>query len=158
MGPLALVMLAAPEFDNTDLVALAMTLDGSDHLGRAHVGRANGDRGPGADQQHLGEFDAGTLVGVELLDTHHGTFLDAVLFTARGDHGIHCCNSAGRPMGPQKSRGLYRVRAGGSNRALASLGALNQRPFGRVAPFPVGRRAAPRYGGPPRASRQSDRS
>jgi hypothetical protein len=35
------------------------------------------------------------LVGVELLDTHHGTFLNAVLFTARGDYGVHCCNSEG---------------------------------------------------------------
>ena len=44
---------------------------------------------PGADEQHLGELDACALVRVELLDAHHGTFLDAVLFTARGNHGIH---------------------------------------------------------------------
>src|ERR1700722_1514576 len=93
MGLLALVKLAATEFDNADLIALAMTLDGGDHLGRAYIGSANGDRGPGADQQHLSKFDAGALVCVELLDTHHGTFLDAVLFTARGNHGIHFWNS-----------------------------------------------------------------
>src|SRR5271156_3666190 len=93
MGLLALVMLAAAEFDNANLVALAVTLHRGDHLGRTYVGSANGDRGSGAYQQHLIEFDAGALVCVELPDTHHGTFLNAVLFTARGDHGIHCWNS-----------------------------------------------------------------
>src|SRR5580658_6262751 len=68
MGLLALVMLAAPEFDDADLVALAMTLDGSDHLGRTHVRRADGDRGSGPDQQHLIEFNAGALLRFELLD------------------------------------------------------------------------------------------
>ena len=90
---LALVMLAAAEFDNAHLVALAVTFHRGDHLGRAHVGSANGDRGSGADQQHLIEFDTGALVCVELLDTHHGTFLNAVLFTARGNHGIHISHS-----------------------------------------------------------------
>src|SRR5450631_2437358 len=115
MGLLALVMLASAEFDNTDLVALAVALDGSDHLGRTHVGCTDGDGGSRPDQQYLIEFDARALVCVELLDTHHGTFLDAVLFTARGDHGIHFWNSESGITGPQKSRELYGLRRSRSN-------------------------------------------
>src|SRR5271165_4533391 len=89
MSLLALVVLAATKFDNAHLVTLAVALDGRHHLGAAHIGGANGHRGSGAHQQHLIEFDTGALVCVELLDTHHSTFLDAVLFTARGNHGIH---------------------------------------------------------------------
>src|ERR1700691_3822798 len=102
MGLLALVMLAAAEFDNANLVALAMTLHRGDHLGRSHVGSADGDRGSGAHQQHLIEFDAGALVCVELLDTHHSTFLNAVLFTARGNHGIHFWDSESGLSGAAK--------------------------------------------------------
>src|SRR6202166_2077508 len=116
MSLLTLVMLAAAEFDNANLVTLSVTLDGRDHLGRTHVGSADGYRGPGADQQHLIEFDAGALVRVELLDAHHGTFLNAVLFTARGNHGIHFWNSENGLMGPQKSRELYGLTDLRSNR------------------------------------------
>src|SRR5208282_5208633 len=44
MGLLALVVLAAAEFDNTHLVALAMALNRGNHLRRPDVGRADGDR------------------------------------------------------------------------------------------------------------------
>jgi hypothetical protein len=47
------------------------------------------DIGSGADQQHLLEFDARALIGRESFDAHDRTFLNAVLFTARGNHGIH---------------------------------------------------------------------
>ena len=78
-------------------------------LAAAHVGRADGHRGSGADQQHLVEFDAGALVCIELLDTHHGTFLNAVLFTARGNHGIHVWNSESEPNGAAKEPRIVRV-------------------------------------------------
>src|SRR5277367_5544683 len=107
MGLFTLVVLAPPEFDDAHLVALAVTFDGRDHLGRAHIRRADGDRGSGADQQYLIEFDARALVCLELLDAHDGTFLDAVLFTARGNHGIHFVDSGSGLTGPQKSRGFY---------------------------------------------------
>src|SRR5258706_8081719 len=103
MSLLALVMLAAAEFDNPHLVALAVTFDRGDYFGATYVGRANGHRRTGTHQQHLIEFDAAALVCVELLDTHHGTFLDAVLFTARGDHGIHCCNSEDGQWGRKRA-------------------------------------------------------
>src|SRR5580692_11701099 len=103
MGFLALVMLATAEFDDANLVALAMAFHRCDHLGRTYIGRSNGPRGSGTDQQHLIEFDAGALICVELLDTHHGTFLNAVLFTARGNHGIHCWDSESGLRGPQRA-------------------------------------------------------
>src|ERR1700676_2588769 len=145
MSLLTLVMLAAAEFDNANLVALAVTFHRSDHLGRTHVGRANGHRRSGADQQHLIEFDAGALVCVELLDTHHGTFLDAVLFTARGYHGIHCCNSEDGRWGRKRAADCIGCRpAGQTSRQMP--------PSARAA-------ATPAYGGPPSAApRQSDRS
>src|SRR5271167_3944115 len=95
MGLLALVVLAAAEFDNANLGALAMTFHGRNYFGGADVGGADGHGGPCTDQQDLIEFDASALVGVEFLDTHHGTLLNAVLFTARGDYGVHCWNSEG---------------------------------------------------------------
>src|ERR1700689_1353541 len=95
-------MVAAAEFDNAHLVALAMTLDRGDHFRRTDVGGTDGHRGSGADQQHLIEFDAGALICVEFLDTHDGTFLNAVLFTARGNHGIHCWNSESGLSGAAK--------------------------------------------------------
>jgi octaprenyl-diphosphate synthase len=109
MAPLALVMLAAAEFDDANLVALAMTLHRGDDLGRSHIGSANGHRGSGADQQHLIEFDAGALIRIELLDTHYGTFLDAVLFTARGNHGIHYCELREQPNGAAKEPRIVRL-------------------------------------------------
>src|SRR5271165_2247118 len=84
---LTLVMLAASEFDDPHLVALAMTLDRRNHLRAAHVGGANCHVRTGADEQHLIEFDTGTGLGIELFNAHDGTFLNAVLFTARGNHG-----------------------------------------------------------------------
>src|SRR5580692_12898810 len=103
MGFLALVMLAAAELDDANLLALAMAFHRCDHLGRTHIGSSNGHRRSGTDQQHLIEFDAGALICVELLDTHHGTFLNAVLFTARGNHGIHCWDSESGLSGPQRA-------------------------------------------------------
>src|ERR1700733_9554054 len=114
----ALVVLAATEFDDADLVALAVTLHRGNHLGRTHEGSTDCDRGSGPDQQHLIEFDAGALVCVELLNTHHGTLLNAVLFTARGNHGIHLGNSESGITGPQKSRELYGLSRLTSNLAF----------------------------------------
>src|SRR6202023_1833837 len=58
MSLFALVMLAAAEFNNANLVTLAMALDSCDNLGRTHIGRADGHRRSGADEEHLIEFDA----------------------------------------------------------------------------------------------------
>src|SRR5579871_4696873 len=102
----ALVVLAAAELDDAHLVALAMALDGGDDLRRSDVGRADGHRGARTHEENAVEFDARALLGVELFDAHHGAFLNAVLLTARGNHGIHNVSSESRPMGPQKSRGL----------------------------------------------------
>src|SRR5882757_659304 len=133
MGLFALVMLAAAEFDNANLVALAMTLDRGDDLGRTHVGSADGHRGSGADQQHLIEFDAGALVCVELLDTHHSTFLNAVLFTARGNHGIHFWDSESGLNGAAKEPRIVRVTRVAVKRPLATPAASTLRPTAGAA-------------------------
>src|ERR1700692_2477638 len=89
MSLFTLVVLTSAKLEDSDLVALTMAFDRGDDLGAAHVRSPDGNGGPGAHQQHLIEFDTGALVRIELLDTHHSTFLAAVLFTARGNHGIH---------------------------------------------------------------------
>src|ERR1700678_1061254 len=154
MSLLTLVMLAAAELDNANLVALAMTLHRGNHFRCTHIGGTDGHRGSAAHQQHLIEYDAGTLVCVELLDTHHGTFLNAVLFTARGNHGIHCCNSESSPTGPQKSRELYGGEGFRSNR-----GDLHRFGGGRSPKWPAGaqiRPSGPRWHRPaPPQRRQS---
>src|SRR5882757_1560650 len=89
MSLFALVVLSSAKLDDSHLVTLTMTFDRGNDLGAAHVWSPDGNGGAGAHQQHLIEFDTGALIRIELLDTHHSTFLDAVLFTARGNHGIH---------------------------------------------------------------------
>src|ERR1700730_17799543 len=89
MGLLTLVVLAPAKFDYSNLVALAMALDRGNDLGAADVRRSDRHGSTGTHQEYLIEFDASALIRIELLDTHHSTFLDAVLFTARGNHGIH---------------------------------------------------------------------
>src|SRR5271166_954732 len=131
---LTLVMLAASEFDDPHLVALAMTLDRRNHLRAAHVGGANCHVRTGADEQHLIEFDTGTGLGIELFNAHDGTFLNAVLFTARGNHGIHRFNSSWGPHGPAKEpRIVRRWRLGVNSWALAmnwfTAGPFRRRPL-----------------------------
>jgi octaprenyl-diphosphate synthase len=94
MGSFTLVVLTPTKFDDTDLIALTVAFDSGNDLRAAHIGSSDRDRRTGTDEQYLVEFDAGTLIRIELLDTHHSTFLDAVLFTARGNHGIHGSNSS----------------------------------------------------------------
>src|SRR6202030_1598003 len=81
MSLLTLVVLTSAKLDDSDLVAFAMTFDRGGNLGAAHIRSPDGNRGAGTHQQHLIEFDAGALIRIELLDAHHSTFLDAVLFT-----------------------------------------------------------------------------
>src|SRR3984885_13407186 len=121
---LALVMFTAAELDNANLVALAMALHRSNHFRRTHIGGTDGHRRSGTHEQHLIEFDAGALVCVELLNTHHGTFLNAVLFPARGNHGIHFWDSESGLRGPQRAADCTGRRSlgqtYGSNPRLAS--------------------------------------
>src|ERR1700723_1148558 len=130
---LALVMLAAAKLHDSHLVALAMTFDRRSHLRGADVGGTDGHGRARTDQQNLIEFDIGTLVRIELLDTHHGTFLDAVLFTARGYHGIHCCNSEDGRWGRKEPR-------------IVSVAGPRVKPAGQI-PASVPASAIPAYGG-----------
>src|SRR5882757_1327329 len=112
MGLLTLVVLAPAKFDDANLVALAMALDRGNDLGAADVRRADRHGRTGTHQEHLIELDASALVRIELLDTHHSTFLDAVLFTARGNHGIHGSKlQLGQPCGSAKEPRIVRRRS-----------------------------------------------
>jgi hypothetical protein len=105
-----LIVLAPAEFDDSNLIALAVALDRRNDLGAADVRRADRYGSTGTYQQHLIEFDTGALVRIELLDTHHSTFLDAVLFTARGDHGIHDFQlQLEQPLGSAKEPRIVRL-------------------------------------------------
>src|SRR5260370_40395162 len=94
MSLLALVVLTPAKLDDSDLVALPVAFDRGEDLRAPHVRSPDGNGGAGAHQQHLIEFDTGALIRIELLDTYHSTFLDTVLFTALGNHGIHVFNSS----------------------------------------------------------------
>src|SRR5258708_12426597 len=124
MGLLALVMLAAAKLHDSHLVALAMSFDRRGHLRGADVGSTHVDGRSRAHQQNLIKLDTCTLAPIALLDTHHGTFLDAVLFTARGYHCIHCCNSDA-PDGAAKEP---RIVSGGSRRVKPASFHAQQRP------------------------------
>src|SRR5258708_16528696 len=131
MGLLALVMLAAAKLHDSHLVALAMSFGRRGHLRGADVGSTDGDGRSGADQQNLIKFDACTLVRIELLDTHHGTFLDAVLFTARGYHGIHCCNSEAADGAAKE----LRIVSGGGRRGQPASFYPQPRPLALAPPW-----------------------
>jgi hypothetical protein len=77
------VVLAATEFDDTHLVALAVALHGRDDFAAAQERRADLDAVALPDQQHLVEFDVGTGFGSELFHAKYRAFADSILFTTR---------------------------------------------------------------------------
>ncbi len=108
MRLLTLVVLAPPKLDDANLVALAVAFDRGNHLGTADVGRADGHRGPRADEQHLIEFDAGAL------HPHRASRYARRHLLGRGtvyrpwlSRHTWLKPSLGSPYGPQKSRELY---------------------------------------------------
>jgi octaprenyl-diphosphate synthase len=110
MSLLSLVVLASAKLDDANLVALAMTFDGRNDLGTADIRGTDRYRSTGTHQQHLIELNTGALIRIEFLDTNYSTFLDAVLFTARGDHGIHGFNSSWIRPGAAKEPRIVRLR------------------------------------------------
>src|SRR3954466_10241822 len=83
------MVLAAAEFDDADLVATTLGLDGGGDAGAGDERRANGDAFALADQQHLVEGDRGADIGFELLNTQGFALHDAVLLTAGFDDCVH---------------------------------------------------------------------
>src|SRR5580693_6377600 len=93
MSLLPLVVLAAAELDDADLVGAAMLAHGGAHGGTGHGGCADGDGFTGADQQHLVEIHTGAFFGVQQFHAQDIALLDAVLLAAGLDDCITHGNS-----------------------------------------------------------------
>src|SRR6185436_26632 len=81
------VVLAAAEFDDAHLVALAVALHGRDDFAAAQERRADLDAVALPDQQHLVELDVRTGLGRELLHAKDRALADAILLTTRRNYG-----------------------------------------------------------------------
>src|SRR6185503_4231502 len=77
------VVLAAAEFDDAHLVALAVALHGRDDFTAAQERRADLDAVALPDQQHLVEFDVGARLGGELFHAKDRAFADSILLATR---------------------------------------------------------------------------
>src|SRR5215469_4559868 len=93
MSLLTLVVLAAAELDDADLVGAAMLAHGGAHGGAGHDRGADGDGFTGADQQHLVELHAGAFFGVQQLHAQDVALLYAVLLATGLDDCITHGNS-----------------------------------------------------------------
>src|SRR5882672_3202569 len=89
MPLLALVVLAAAEFDDADLIALALGRDLRLDLAPVDQRLAYLDVGALADHQDLIELHGIADGGLELFDTNTLTLLGAVLLTACAKNGVH---------------------------------------------------------------------
>src|SRR5688572_27906287 len=85
----ALVVLAAPELDDRDLVFSALRYDLRLDLAALQQRRADLDLGAFADEQDVLERDGVADGGVELLDADTLALTGAVLLTASPENGIH---------------------------------------------------------------------
>src|SRR5581483_108104 len=112
VGLLPQVMLASPELHHRYLGALAVANHGGHHFASRDQRIAQLHTGALADEQDLAELDRGTGLGVELLDTQHAVFGDAILLSAGGDHCVHRLEANG---GLKKGRAFYWRPSGGSN-------------------------------------------
>src|SRR5262245_3618073 len=111
------VVLAATEFDDAHLVALAVTLHGCDDFAATQERRADLDAVALPDQQHLVEFDVGAGLGRELFHAKDRAFADAILFATRRTYGVHVAPISGVAGDPAaKGRAVY-----GERRSLASF-------------------------------------
>src|SRR6185437_8300595 len=92
MTLLLLVVLAAAELDDADLVGAAVLAHGGGHGGAGHGRRTDGDRLAFADQQHLVELHGGAFFGVQQLHAQDIALLHAILLATGLDdcvtHGI----------------------------------------------------------------------
>src|SRR6188768_1897287 len=89
MRALAQVVLAATEFHDDLLLALAVLLDDGLDLAALEQRRADLDVVPIAEQQDFAQRNGRAFFGVETLDLQDGALLYSILFTARGDDRVH---------------------------------------------------------------------
>src|SRR6185437_12204285 len=78
MALLALVVLAAAELDDADLVGAAVLAHGGADGGALDDRRTDGDRLARADQQHLVEAHGGAFIGGQQLHAQHIALLHTV--------------------------------------------------------------------------------
>src|SRR5579859_7264701 len=93
MSLLLLVVLAAAELDDADLVGAAMLAHGGRDGGAGNGRGADGDGFTGTDQQHLVEIHAGAFFGVQEFHAQDIALLYAVLLAAGLDDCITHGNS-----------------------------------------------------------------
>src|SRR4051812_25849328 len=97
MRALPQVVLAAAEFHDDLLLALAVLLDRGGNLATLDERRADVDLVTVADEQDFAEFDGGARLHVEFFDLQNGAVLDPILFAARGDNRVHR-DCSGKPF------------------------------------------------------------
>src|SRR3982750_462195 len=97
MRALAQVVLAAAEFDDDFLLALAVLLDDAGNLAALEQRSADLDVVTVADEQDFAEFHRGAGLCIELLHLEDGAVLDPILFAARGDDRVHL-DCSGKPF------------------------------------------------------------
>src|SRR6185312_7483879 len=126
---LAQVVLAPAELDHRYLGALAVANHGGDHFAPHDQRITELDAGTLADEQDLAELDRGAGLGVELLDTQHAVFGDAILLSAGGDHCVH------RLEGERGSGERPRILLAPLRRVKRLLHGSTRPRFLRLAPF-----------------------
>jgi hypothetical protein len=77
---LAQIVLASPEFDDADLLALALPQNFCANAAAGKQGTANLDIAALAHEQHLVKTDAGPFVGIEFFELQYLAFARPVLF------------------------------------------------------------------------------
>src|SRR5262245_33709085 len=93
MPGLALVVLAPAEFDDTNLVGLALRRDLGLDLAAVQERRADLDVGALADHQYFIDLHGIADGGLELFDPNTVTLAGAVLLTACAKNGVHVDDS-----------------------------------------------------------------
>src|SRR5687767_1197675 len=89
MRALAQVVLAAAQFHDDLLLALAVLLDRGRDLAALDERSADIDLVTVTDEQDFAEFDRRALFRIESFDLQDGALLDPILFAARGDDRVH---------------------------------------------------------------------
>ena len=83
------MMLAAPEFDDMHLLALAMGFDSSTYAATIQVRRAHFDIVAICYHEDLVQLDAGAFIGINFLNFQGLPLANAILLAPGFNYGIH---------------------------------------------------------------------
>lgn len=89
MTHLFTMVLAATEFDDLDLLAAAMGLDGGADLATIYIGRTDFDVITISDHEDIFKFDSAAFVRSQFLDADGVALCDTVLFSTCSDYSVH---------------------------------------------------------------------